>query len=74
MTRVLILITGNQAISIHMPHTWHDIWHNADATRQSISIHMPHTWHDIDHVHIIRQGRISIHMPHTWHDSRINEN
>ena len=33
-------------ISIHMPHTWHDVW-RCDCGREiEISIHMPHTWHD----------------------------
>ena len=34
------------AISIHMPHTWHDGIQISLALDDPISIHMPHTWHD----------------------------
>ena len=34
-------------ISIHMPHTWHDILLTASRAGVVISIHMPHTWHDV---------------------------
>ena len=33
-------------ISIHMPHTWHDITPGTPQQPVIISIHMPHTWHD----------------------------
>ena len=36
-------------ISIHMPHTWHDVACAVSIWAAiSISIHMPHTWHDTD--------------------------
>ena len=34
-------------ISIHMPHTWHDVFLVFLAPHGIISIHMPHTWHDL---------------------------
>ena len=34
-------------ISIHMPHTWHDVLFFFLYPCDVISIHMPHTWHDI---------------------------
>ena len=34
------------AISIHMPHTWHDAHRLLRRLDPLISIHMPHTWHD----------------------------
>ena len=33
-------------ISIHMPHTWHDVKPFQVQQLLNISIHMPHTWHD----------------------------
>ena len=34
-------------ISIHMPHTWHDVPYRIHfGIELGISIHMPHTWHD----------------------------
>ena len=33
-------------ISIHMPHTWHDLPPLLQPDGPFISIHMPHTWHD----------------------------
>ena len=36
------------AISIHMPHTWHDVLACLEIVPLVlISIHMPHTWHDV---------------------------
>ena len=38
---------GSCVISIHMPHTWHDVPDSRPrSTDTLISIHMPHTWHD----------------------------
>ena len=37
-------------ISIHMPHTWHDVTRPVIIAGLVISIHMPHTWHDITSV------------------------
>ena len=36
-----------ESISIHMPHTWHDILLFQLVRPADISIHMPHTWHDV---------------------------
>ena len=42
-------------ISIHMPHTWHDVQLQTSRGRCSpISIHMPHTWHDIINADFLR--------------------
>ena len=63
-------LMGLSAISILMPHTWHDP--RDKIPRQHvvvISIHMPHTWHDSGVQDLkVMVDEISIHMPHTWHD------
>ena len=39
--------TQGKYISIHMPHTWHDVLGLVRVLGiVRISIHMPHTWHD----------------------------
>ena len=56
-------------ISIHMPHTWHDVF---AAQRLIVRMIFQSTCHIrgmtaqevLDRV----QMEISIHMPHTWHD------
>ena len=55
-------------ISIHMPHTWHDVSTPLAYVTLCISIHMPHTWHDKLLFLLDCPTDISIHMPHTWHD------
>ena len=68
MTDPYIELGEKIAISIHMPHTWHDramLYGDWDVF---ISIHMPHTWHDDWRKERAEVGEISIHMPHTWHD------
>ena len=74
MTFIPCVTYGAQAISIHMPHTWHDASVLVHPHMRGISIHMPHTWHDLARIDGFALAEISIHMPHTWHDSRINEN
>ena len=70
MTATYCVTCASKKISIHMPHTWHDVLSGGHVGVKRISIHMPHTWHDSGH-----GGRapdrldISIHMPHTWHDA-----
>ena len=68
MTVVLCLLRSRELISIHMPHTWHDVLVADDCVLLGISIHMPHTWHDTLQQSLEDAVRISIHMPHTWHD------
>ena len=46
MTELRARSIGAFVISIHMPHTWHDLIPVYAAVRVHISIHMPHTWHD----------------------------
>ena len=46
MTLSVVLPLAEQHISIHMPHTWHDLVQPGVHCIISISIHMPHTWHD----------------------------
>ena len=62
------LIANLWEISIHMPHTWHDLSVNGKQRVGLISIHMPHTWHDAAVDLVTVRVQISIHMPHTWHD------
>ena len=46
MTCALLLPLPCDVISIHMPHTWHDMQNVTFVQFGGISIHMPHTWHD----------------------------
>ena len=47
MTVNATAVAERLAISIHMPHTWHDHYGNMEPyDYYDISIHMPHTWHD----------------------------
>ena len=69
MTANRAIMQGDAKISIHMPHTWHDLACFHVVPLVLISIHMPHTWHDVpDSRPRSTDTLISIHMPHTWHD------
>ena len=68
MTVVIVQTIQKPNISIHMPHTWHDVMQDNYTLQTEISIHMPHTWHDHQPDEAHRRVLISIHMPHTWHD------
>ena len=46
MTANRAIMQGDAKISIHMPHTWHDLACFHVVPLVLISIHMPHTWHD----------------------------
>ena len=48
MTKIMHRVPLQLVISIHMPHTWHDVELAARQVFRIISIHMPHTWHDVD--------------------------
>ena len=70
MTANRAIMQGDAKISIHMPHTWHDLACFHVVPLVLISIHMPHTWHDVpDSRPRSTDTLISIHMPHTWHDA-----
>ena len=69
MTLLASKVVDVFAISIHMPHTWHDLRGLENTVYCAvISIHMPHTWHDAEQLAAPHAAVISIHMPHTWHD------
>ena len=56
MTKHYIDAVAPLFISIHMPHTWHDIEANYSSYPIKISIHMPHTWHDLAAGYFPRYG------------------
>ena len=70
MTHTGMLLHIRHRISIHMPHTWHDV----PATLVDIlEISFQSTCHirgmTVAGGRYARKLTISIHMPHTWHDA-----
>ena len=62
MTRKAASLTLLPAISIHMPHTWHDRSITKQIEYILISIHMPHTWHDANRgVYAVADGHFNPH-------------